>query len=177
MSPRRPKPRLVLSWLMRICTCAALAVDAYVHANLAHRYDPNNLATLSQGDLFRIEAAVAALAALTLILTARRIAWILAITVAASALAAILVYRYHDIGPLGPLPDMYEPSWYPQKTLTALAEAGATMTALTGLIAVNTTRYPTRAAGVRRRGGGAGSRRRRFPPRPRLPGRPGRSME
>jgi hypothetical protein len=56
-----------------------------------------------------------------------------AVAVAASALGAILLYRYNDIGPIGPLPDMYEPLWYPEKTLAATAEAAATVTGLVGL--------------------------------------------
>jgi hypothetical protein len=138
LSPRQPPPQLILSWLLRLFTGGALAIDAYVHADLAHRYDPNRLATFSQGDLFRIEAGISALAALALLLTARRIAWMVAFAVAASALGAILLYRYNDIGPLGPLPDMYEPLWYPEKTLAASAEAAATVTGLVGFAMAST---------------------------------------
>ena len=127
---------------MRLATAAALAVDAYVHADLITRYAPNKgSAAISQGDLFRIEAAVSAFAALALILTARRVIWILAVLVAASALGGLLLYRYFNPGGLGPLPDMYEPSWYPEKTLTAVAETLAIATALVGwVIAPSATR-------------------------------------
>jgi hypothetical protein len=134
----RPPLRLILSWLLRLFTCAALAVDAYVHADLAHRYDPNRLAILSQGDLFRIEAGVSGLAAFALLLTARHVVWMFAFAVAASALGAILVYRYTDIGSLGPFPDMYEPLWYPEKTLAASFEAAATVAGLVGFALVST---------------------------------------
>jgi hypothetical protein len=40
--------------------------------------------------------------------------------VGASALAAVLLYRYVDLGPLGPLPDMYENTWQvPGKLLSS----------------------------------------------------------
>lgn len=132
-----------IGWLLRLATAAALALDAYVHADLITRYAPNQgSAAISQGDLFRIEAAVSAFTALALLLTARRVIWLLAALVAASALGALLLYRYFNPGALGPLPDMHEPSWYPEKTLTAIAEAVAIVTALAGCaIAPSATRH------------------------------------
>jgi hypothetical protein len=144
LAPRRPRPQLIQSWLLRLVTSGALAIDAYIHADLAHRYDPNRLATLSQGDLFRIEAGLSASAALALLLTARRIGWMVAFAVAASALRATLLYRYTDIGPLGPLPDMYEPLWYALKTLAASTEAVATLTGLVGFALASTTAHQWR---------------------------------
>jgi hypothetical protein len=124
-----------LPWLLRVITAAALAVDAFVHADLVTRYDPNQgTAVISQGGLFRIEAGVSALVALALIVSGRRVIWALAVLVAASALGGILLYRYADPGAIGPLPDMYEPIWFPEKTLTAVAEAVATVTAVLGLL-------------------------------------------
>lgn len=131
---RRPRPWLI-SWLLRLSTAAALAIDAYVHADLAGRYDLNQgSAAISQGDLFRVEASVSAFAALAVILTVWRLTWTLALLVAASALGGLLLYRYSSPGALGPLPDMYEPSWYPEKTLTAIAESAAVITATLGLL-------------------------------------------
>jgi hypothetical protein len=125
---------LSISWLLRLVTAAGLAIDAYVHADLAARYDPNQgSAAISQGDLFRIEAGLSAFAALAVILTAWRITWLLAFLVASSALGGLLLYRYTDPGALGPLPDMYEPTMYPEKTLAAYAEGIAAVTALMGL--------------------------------------------
>lgn len=126
---------LTISWLLRLSTAAALAIDAYVHAELAGRYDLNQgTAMISQGDLFRIEAGVSAFAALAVILTAWRLTWALGFVVAASALGGVLLYRYNDPGFLGPLPDMYEPAWYPEKMLAAVAESGAVITAALGLV-------------------------------------------
>jgi hypothetical protein len=50
--------------------------------------------------------------------------------VAAGGLSALLLYRYLDVGSLGSLPDMYDPIWYTQKTVSAVSEAIATLGAL-----------------------------------------------
>jgi hypothetical protein len=133
-SRTRGRPGL-LAWTLRVVTAAALAVDAFVHADLAGRYDPNQgPAPLSQGDLFRIEAVVSALVALALLLTGRLLVWVAAWLVAASAVGAMLLYRYHDPGALGPLPDMYEPLWFREKALAGIAEGIAVVTATLGLV-------------------------------------------
>ncbi|MDH6145194.1 hypothetical protein P3T35_007245 [Kitasatospora sp. GP30] len=136
-------------WLLSLLTAAGLAVDAYVHADLAQSYDPIK-ATVSQGGLFRAEAAAAALAALLLLVLRRhRYAWLLAFAVAGAGVAAVLVYRYNDVGAIGPLPNMYEPIWYPEKTASAIAEGVAAATALAGLLL--TWRRPARGTGRRHR--------------------------
>ncbi|WP_255947748.1 hypothetical protein [Streptomyces odontomachi] len=117
-------PRLV-ELPIRVVAAAALAVDAYVHADLAPTYDLNS-ASISQGDLFRIEAALAALAALLVLFFRNRLVRAYAFLVAAGGLAAVLVYRYIDLGAFGPFPDMYEPLWFAEKTASFVAEAVAT---------------------------------------------------
>ena len=125
----------LLLWALRPATAAGLAVDAWVHADLATRYDPNRApGGLSQGDLFRVEAVVSVVAAVVLLLTPRLLAWLLAWLVAAPALAGLLLYRYHDPGAIGPLPDMFEPLWFPEKSLAGAAEAVALGTATVGLL-------------------------------------------
>jgi hypothetical protein len=124
--------------VLRAVTAAMLAVDAYVHADLAIRYDPNRGSWISQGTLFRWEAGAAAFAALAVLVVFWRVtwslvAWALAFVVAASAFAAVMIYAHYDIGRLGPLPDMYEPFWYAEKTRAAVAEAIATGAAALGL--------------------------------------------
>ncbi|WP_280721617.1 hypothetical protein [Kitasatospora sp. MAA4] len=120
-------------WVLALLTAAALAIDAYVHADLAARYDPIS-SNISQGDLFRIEAGAASLGALLLLLRpASRLTWAFAVLVLTSALGAIMLYRYVNVGTLGPLPNMYEPIWYREKTFAAVVEAIGTATALTGL--------------------------------------------
>jgi hypothetical protein len=124
-----------------------LVADAVIHAQLASRYDLNATGGLSQGDLFRIEAGVAALAAVLILLTAHRAAWAIALVAMASAVAAVLLSRYVEIGQLGPVPDMFEPYWYGQKVVAALAEAIGTVTAVVGLIHRPHTRADTSPSG------------------------------
>ena len=114
-----------------------LGIDASVHARLAGQYDANRQGGLSQGDLFRAEAVVAAVLALLVLLVLLRRASVtglvvaaLALVVAASALGAVLLSASRDVGALGPLPDMYEPFWFPDKTLSAVAEGVAAAASL-----------------------------------------------
>jgi hypothetical protein len=135
----------IAHWLLRGGVAAMLATDTYVHAKDARNYDFNG-PTISQGSLFRIEAGAATMAAAVVLLWHRRTGWLPALTVAASALAAVLIYRYINIGALGPLPNMYEPTWdVPGKQLSAYAEATTTGLALLGLISTNTPRGPKTA--------------------------------
>ncbi|MGW1750759.1 hypothetical protein ACWCRD_35145 [Streptomyces sp. NPDC002092] len=149
--PSRTRRLLALSAclsVLRLITAAGLAVDAYVHADLAATYDPVTR-TISQGDLFRVEAGAAALAAVLLVLFGRRpLVWAFALLVAAAGLAAVLVYHYVDVGTVGPLPNMYEPVWYPEKTLSAVAEAAATLTAAAGLLLARRLRTRSRESGA-----------------------------
>ncbi len=112
--------------VVRLVTAVGFAIDAYVHFDLATQYDTTG-GGISQGLLFRLEASVAILAALLVLASARRGFHIFPLLVAVSALGAVVLYRYVDVGTLGPLPDMYDPSWYPEKTLSAIAEAVATV--------------------------------------------------
>lgn len=120
-------------WAARIATAAGLAIDAYVHLDLAHLYAEGG-GTINEGVLFRAEAVVASLVAVAIIAAGRRVCYLAGLVVAASALAAMLVSRYIDIGQLGPFPDLYDPAWYPEKLLAAYAEGAAAATALAGAI-------------------------------------------
>ncbi len=137
----------VSSPMLRLLAAAGLAVDAYVHADLAPVYDGIRGA-ISQGDLFRIEAGLAAAAALIVLTAGRRAGFGVALAVAASALGALLLYRYVDVGRLGPLPNMYEPSWFTEKTVAAVAEAAATVASAAGLL--HAVRHPVTAPAGRR---------------------------
>ncbi len=134
-----------------VIVVAGLAVDAYVHLDVASGYDPVKTSTLSQGDLFRVQSAAAILAALLLIVRPRRWTAALAALVSGSAVAAVLVYRYVDVGQIGPIPSMYEATWYTEKTVSAIAEAAAFVAALALLFVLPRSRS-TNAAGAHRRG-------------------------
>jgi len=107
---------------LRVVAAAGLLVDAYVHFDLAAGYD-RNAAVISQGVLFRVEGALAVVAALLVLFLRSRIAALVAFLVGAGGVVLVVIYRYVNIGVLGPLPNMYEPSWYPEKTLSTVGEA------------------------------------------------------
>jgi hypothetical protein len=144
----------IVSWSLRVGTAAALGIDAVVHLQNASTYD-NVKATFTQGGLFRAEAGVAIAVGLLVLLWPRRVSWIVAFLVAASALGAVLLYRYVDVGPLGPIPNMYENTWrVPGKLLSAYAEGAAVVLAGLGLL----THWGGRRAHARAGSRGAGSR-------------------
>ncbi len=110
-------------------TVAGLAVDAYVHLKLASGYDPVS-ATVSQGMLFRLEAAMAIVAAVLLLVRPGRLTAGLAALVAGGGVVALLLYYFVNVGQIGPLPNMYEHVWYAEKVVTLVAQVVATGTAL-----------------------------------------------
>jgi hypothetical protein len=115
-------------------TAALLAVDAVVHLADASLYDSLATSTISEGTLFRVEAIVAIVVGLTLLIQPRPAVWAVAAVVAASAATAVVLSTYVDLGALGPLPDMYEPTWaLPGKAGSAIAEAAAAILAVAGL--------------------------------------------
>ena len=122
------------SWTLRIATAAALGIDAIVHWQNAPAYDTVT-ATVGQGQLFRVEAALAVAVGLLVLVRPRPSSWLAALAVAATAVAAVLLYRYVDVGALGPFPDMYENTWQvPGKLLSASAEGAAVLLAGLGLL-------------------------------------------
>lgn len=152
-APAEPLPRLTARALVvgavRIATAAMLGIDAYLHAVDAHFYDAVASSLVSQGTLFRVEAAAAALVAVALLAWPRRPVWGAAVLVAAVGLAAVVVYRYVDFGRLGPLPAMYEPTWsVPGKLLSAYAEGAATLLSAAGLLLSSRSCHSRPASGA-----------------------------
>jgi hypothetical protein len=131
-------PTRTAVWTARLLAAAGLAVDAYVHADLAPQYDAVD-AAVSQGDLFRVEAAVSALAALLVLAWRRLPADVFGWLVAAGGFALIVIYRYVDVGAFWPVPNMYEPVWFTEKWVAAIAQLVA-VAATTALIAADVRR-------------------------------------
>ncbi|MCW2783702.1 MAG: integral rane protein [Marmoricola sp.] len=119
-----------VSTLLQLITAAGLAVDARIHLRLAPAYDGISGGTITQGGLFRVEAVLAIIAALAILVSRRAVVALFALAVSGGGLVPLLAYRYYDIGAIGPLPSMYEPSWYPDKTHTCIAQAIAAVAAL-----------------------------------------------
>lgn len=120
--------------VLAAATAGVLIFDAIVHLRDAHLYGAPPPGHLSQGTLFYLEAAAALVVAAALLLWPRPVTWALAALVAGTAAAAVLLSRYVDIGAIGPVPDLYEPTWnLPGKLPSAVAELAGTVLALTGL--------------------------------------------
>jgi hypothetical protein len=119
--------------VLRVLAAAALAVDAIVHARLAPGYQSAAPEGFGEGNLFLAEAAAAAVAGLYVLIRGSRPAWLLALLTAGGGLAVLLLYRYIDLPAFGPFPAMYEPVWFLDKTLTALAQAVAVLAAAAAL--------------------------------------------
>jgi len=117
--------RLALRGLIAL----ALVIDALVHLHLASGYQLSAPSGIGGGNLFRLQAVVALAAAVFVLVRGNRASYAAAFLVAVSALGAVLLYRYVDVPALGPLPAMYEPVWFPEKTLTTVAEAVAAIVA------------------------------------------------
>jgi phosphatidylglycerophosphatase A len=123
--------RLALQVVLTAIVVAGLAVDAYVHFHLASAFEHVRTSTLSQADLFRVEATLAVIAAVALLVRPRRYTAAFAFLVAAAGTVAVVLYRYVDVGKIGPIPNMYDPYWAPaEKTLSVFAEALAALAAL-----------------------------------------------
>lgn len=139
-------------WLLALIAAAGLGVDAYVHFHLASAYDGIRSSVLTQGDLFRVEGIAAVIAGAAVLLRPRRYTAGFAFVVAAAGTAAVLVYAYVDVGAFGPFPDMYDPIWYTEKTVSVWAEAIATAAALTLLVILQlqARRGVPRSSGQRR---------------------------
>jgi hypothetical protein len=119
---------------LRGVTAAGLLIDAVVHLQLAANYQLAAPGGIGQGNLFRVEAVLAVLALLLVLVLGSRTAYAAAFLVAAGGLAALLVYRYYHLPSFGPVPSMYEPVWFFKKSLTAVAQAVAAATALAGYL-------------------------------------------
>jgi len=138
-APHRPRSSILLRGL----TVIGLLVDAVVHLHLASGYQEASPGGIGLGTLFRLEAVVAIVAALYVAVRATRWAYALAFVVALSALLAVLASRYVDLPALGPLPAMYEPVWFPEKAVSAIAEGLAAAAALMALARSTASRDST----------------------------------
>ncbi|MEV4253186.1 hypothetical protein AB0J52_08430 [Spirillospora sp. NPDC049652] len=122
---------------------AGLIVDAVVHWRFAPemKYVPGGV--IHADTVFYAQAVVAAVVAVLVLARARRWTYALALLVAASAIGALLLYYFVDVGAVGPLPNMHEPVWYPEKTQSLVGEGVAALAALVGLVTVRRGSRPS----------------------------------
>jgi hypothetical protein len=130
--------------VLRLLVVAALATDAVVHFRLAPGYQLANPGGIGQGNLFYLEAAAAILVALYVLVRGSRPAFFAALLVTGSALAAVLLSTYVDLPAIGPIPSMYEPVWFFEKTLSAIAEGFGVVVSIVGLRVYGFIRMPGR---------------------------------
>jgi hypothetical protein len=122
----QPRQGSTLRWTLIGVVVVGLVVDAIVHYDLASAFRHNRTSVLSEDAIFRAEATVSLVAALAVAARPRRYTAAFAFLVAASAVAAAVLYRYVNVGKIGPVPNMYDPYWAPAgKVLSVIAEAAA----------------------------------------------------
>jgi uncharacterized membrane protein HdeD (DUF308 family) len=120
--------------VLAVVTAALLGVDAFVHLHYAHSYDQFHSSTMSEGTLFRIQGVVAIVVGVLLLIRPSVLTWTLSLLVAGSAVVAVTLYTYVNVGQLGPLPNLYENTWSPPgKVLSAVAELIAAVLSIIGL--------------------------------------------
>lgn len=137
-------PSQLVRGVLRVLVAGALVLDAVVHLRLAANYQLAAPGGIGQGNLFRIEAVIALAVALYVIVRGSKLAYAASFLVLVSALVAVVLYRYVDVPAIGPIPSMYEPIWFFQKTLSAVAEGvGAVLAAIGFMMASRAGRRET----------------------------------
>lgn len=124
--------RTPVALVLRVLTAAALAVSAWLHVDLAAgpRYSDGQI-TLA--GLFVAQAVVAGLVALWVLVLADRLSWVAAAVVGAVSLGALVLSVYVEVPSVGPFPTLYEPLWYRDKVVAAVAAGVAAVAAGAGL--------------------------------------------
>ena len=123
-----------MKFLRRLLVVAGLGVDAYVHWVFAPDMAFVQGGSISGDALFRVQGVLAALVGVLVLARARQWTYAVAFLVAASALGALLFYYFVDVGAIGPLPAMHDPSWYAEKTISGVGEGVAAIAALAGYV-------------------------------------------
>lgn len=134
-STARSLSRRTLAALLVVRTLAAagLLVDAAVHLHLAPGYQESAPQGIGAGALFILQAVTAVIVAAYVLVRGTPRSYAAALLVSGSALLAVVVYRYVNIPAIGPFPGMYEPVWFLEKSVSAVAEAVAGLAAVVGI--------------------------------------------
>ena len=120
----------VLRIALYALTGAGLIVNAVIHLQLAATFDAVTGSLLSQGDLFRVQAAAGILINVALVVARRPWVAAIAVLIATGGLGMLVLSTLVplDLSALG-LPVIFEPVWYSDKVIAALAQGLATLTA------------------------------------------------
>jgi hypothetical protein len=133
--------RAVSAVALRVVTAGALLVDAVVHLHLAPGYQLSAPDGVGAGNLFRLQAAAGLAVLVWVLIRGSRASFAAAFLVGLSAVGAVVFYRYVNLPAFGPLPAMYEPVWFLEKSVSAIAEAAA---AVVAAVAIFSTAGPGR---------------------------------
>lgn len=112
----------ILRWALVLIAVAGLGIDAYTHFDLASNYSFNSTGSVNEGVLFQIEGSIAIVAALSLIVRQNLITTAFAVLVTGGGAFVLLLYRYVDVGKIGPIPNMHEPVWFTEKEVSLTGE-------------------------------------------------------
>lgn len=127
-------PTSIARVVVQVALAACLTIDAIVHLRDAIFYGPVQGLLISEAGLFRVQAVLALVVAALVLVFPRPWVWVVAALVTGSAVGAVVLYTYVDLGPVAGLPDLYEPSWGPPgKLISAVAEGAGFLLALVGL--------------------------------------------
>jgi hypothetical protein len=127
--------RRTTAWIIALVVIVGLAIDAYEHFAIASWFSFHTVkGGLSESTLFRAQAVVSIVFGVLLLIWRNRTTYLLAFLVLASAVGALLLYGYVNVGAIGPLPNMYDPVWYSQKTICAIAEGIGAIAAVVGFV-------------------------------------------
>lgn len=118
-------------WIATGLLAVALIINAVIHLRLAAPFDAVAGTLVSQGDLFRIQAVSNVAAIVVVLLARRRWADALALVIAAGGAALIVVTALVplDLTAIG-LPLLFEPAYYPDKTMALVAQLVAVAAAI-----------------------------------------------
>ena len=130
LRPSSPLSRGPVPLVLTVVAVLGLAYDAKAHLHLAPVYDAVGT-SITQGGLFRVEAAAAIVAAVAVLLLDDRRVWLAVGLVGLGGVAAVVLYRYVNVPAIGPIPSMYEPIWFGEKTTSAYAEGLVVVAAIT----------------------------------------------
>jgi hypothetical protein len=129
MSQRRP-PRL-----LAVAIAVALVLNAWIHIRLAGPFDANPGALLSQGALFRIQAAVNIVVAILVVVRPRPWTMLAAFAVAAGGAGILLLTTLVPIdGTALGMPYLFEPGWYPAKQTSLVLQVVAAVFAVGSIV-------------------------------------------
>ena len=118
--------------LLRLVVAVAFAVSAFVHVDLAQGpWVAAGEVTLA--GLFVADAVAAVLAGAWVLVRPSRTAWAVAVLVGVASLLALLVTTWVKVPGPGPLPTVYDPFWYTDKAVAAVAAGLAAAGAAVGL--------------------------------------------